>query len=343
MASIRIAIDNIQNKSADTKTLEAVAELLRKQGHTVTTHGVGPNRIQQVMQKSSNKCDIMIQIAGGKCLGTLVDFYKGVGKYYHATRGAFLYYKCWDANWKAKRAWDDNFSSNASLAPYKGKTLPEIYKTMSDKMSYGYGNSAEELVQTYTGGNTSEESNSGDSGGTSILELIKQVCSDLDKYGVELLLRGDTVHIGRTNPNKATVLDPRTILNGQITFNDYDNTTPNENHGVKDSFLIDRYGVIPCDEVDSTWYEQVLLMAQRGHGHSIDLKCLYRHEYLSGHWVKLSLPDMGIVNRPYYVTKHSYDEENVLSITLEPGPPSLYVEQEPVEEDTGTEDNTEET
>jgi hypothetical protein len=341
MATIRIAIDNIQNKTADNKTLNTVAELLRKQGHTVTTHGVGPNKIQRTMQNKSNKCDIMIQIAGGKCLGTLVDFYKGCGKYYYASRGAFLYFKCWAPDWKAKRAHDDNFSRESDLKPYTGKTLPEIYSQMKDKLNYGYGTTAEELVQTFTKNLTGQDTNNtdGEDSGTSILELIKQVSSDLDPYGPELQLIGDTVQIKRSNPNTATPLPRHCIVDGQITFKDYDNSTPNEYEGYHDTFLIQRYGVIPLDGVNSVWKDQVLLMAQRGHGHTIELKVILNKNFLCGRWVKLTLPNLGIEDRPYFITKHSYEGDKQMSLTLEPGPPSLYVEVEPVEEDTSTEDD----
>ena len=91
MASVRVAIDNIQGTSSDKKTLESFAENLRQAGHTVTTHGIGPNKIQKIMLSKSNSCDLMIQVAGGKCLGTLVDFYQGIKRgYYHVQDRASL-------------------------------------------------------------------------------------------------------------------------------------------------------------------------------------------------------------------------------------------------------------
>ena len=350
MATIRIAIDNIQNYSADKKTLESVAELLRNAGHTVTTHGVGPNKIQGVMRKSSNSCDLAVQVAGGKCTGTLGDFYVGLGSYYHAKAMGFMYFKCWDPNYHAKRSGDDNFSNIPGTAVKRevdrilGKTYPEIYKEYKPKMFYGYGNTAEECVKTflndYNGGGDSAESG-GEPQGTSILELIKQVCSDLDPYGVELILDGDTVSIHRTDPSTAVPLNPSMITTGQITFNDYDSSTPNSNGGVKDTFLIDRYGEIPMDELDDAQKEAVLLMAQRGHGHSIELKCVVDAAFLSGHWVSLSLPDIGIIDRKYYITKHTFDDEMTVSLTLEPGPPSLYVDVQEVEDEVTDEEETE--
>lgn len=357
MATIRVAIDNCYGKSSDKKTLETFAEKLRAAGHTVTTHGVGPNRIQQTMLKSSNSCDVMIQIAGGKCLGTLVDFYNGLGSYYHAKAGGFAYFKCWKPEWKAHRAHDDHFSSESSLAPYKGKTLPEIYKIMGEKkkMCYGYGTTAEECASTWLnnyGGNpggTSTGAATSQPQGSSILELIKQVCSDWNPYGVELSLTGDTVNIQRTNPKKAIPLTTAQIINNSVTITDYDSSTPNSYKKVKDKYLINRFGEIPLEvgeetTVNSTWEDQILLMAQRGHEHSIDLKCVLDPRLHEGMWVSLTLEDIGIINRPYYVTKSNLDTEMTIGLTLEPGPPEVYVEvmEAPAEESTETEETTEE-
>ena len=349
MASIRVAIDNIQGKSADKKTLNTFAEKLRAAGHTVTTHGVGPNQIQHIMQEKSNKCDVMIQIAGGKCLGTLVDFYMGLNKYYYASAGGFAYFKCWDANWKAHRAGDDGFSKESNIAPYKGKTLPEIYSIMNQnkKLAYGYGTTAEECAKTwlsnYGGGNGEATTDTKSGGGSSLLDIIKQICTDWNKYGVEATLTGDTVNIKRTNPNTAKPLTERQIVNNSVSFTDYDNSTPNTYGKVKDHYLYDRFGQIPLDEeeVQSVWEDQVLQMSQRNHGHSIDLKCILNPDFVEGKWVKLTLPRYNIENRPYYISKLGYSEERTMSLTLEPGPPELYQElQEVVEESTTEEEST---
>lgn len=338
MATVRVAIDRINNESSDLKVLNTFAEKLRKAGHTVTTHGRGPNKIQRTMLKSSNKCDIMIQVAGGKCLGTLVDFYKGLGKYYHANAGGFAYYKCWDASWKAKRAHDDKFSKEKDLAPYNGKTLPEIYKSM-DKMYYGYGTTAEACadtwLQSYQGntGSTGTGDSSG-GGGSSILELIKQVCNDWDKYGIEIGLDGDTGNIKKTNPASAVSLGTGNILTNSISYVDYDGGTPNSYNGVKDNYLVERFGEVPLDfeNTESIGASHVLQVQKRGHGHSIDLKVIIDKNYQAGKWVKLTLPQLDIKDRPYFITKATYDEDRVWSLTLEDAPPSRYVDVQEVTE-----------
>lgn len=357
MATIRIAIDNCYGKSADAQVLATVAEKLRAAGHTVTTHGVGPSRIQNTMLKSSNSCDIMIQIAGGKCLGTLVDFYTGLGRYYHANAGGFMYYKCWNPDWKAHRAHDDRFSSSSSLAPYNGKTLPEIYKIMgaNKKMYYGYGDTAEDLVKTFVasmGGSvaSTDSKTPGGGGGSSVMEAIKQVLSDLDPYGVDLNLVGDTLSVSATDPSTATKLNETMIVNDSVSITDYDASTPNVNAKVKDDLLITRYGEIPVETEIKGQEEKILLNAQRGHGHSIDLKAVTSSLLQVGNWVELSLDKLGISKRKYYITKSNYDEDYINSITLEPGPPSRYVEVTQTTEDTSnsedgesTEETTEET
>ena len=203
MVSIRVATDKIGSQSSDMQVLNTFAEKLRSAGHEVTVEGRGPNKIQHVMLKKS--CDVMIQVAGGKCLGTLVDFYKGIHQgYYHAKAGGFCYYKCYDPNWKTVKAHDDHFSRSGDLAPYLGKTLPEIYSSM-DGMYMGYGTTAEEIANTWLqaySGTSAGTSSEGGGGGGSVLDLIKQVCSPWDKLGCELHFDGNVMSINRSNPTR---------------------------------------------------------------------------------------------------------------------------------------------
>lgn len=349
MATIRVAIDKIQGPTADNKTLETFAQKLREAGHTVTTHGRDPNKIQETMLQSSNKCDVMIQVAGGKCLGTLVDFYLGLGKYYHAQAGGFAYFKCWDPNWKSYRSGDDGFSKESNLKPYKGKTLPVIYEEMrkTKKMYYGYGDTAEDCAKTFLanmGGTTASSEAGATGGGKSLLDIIKSVCSDHDPLGPEVTLTGDTVNIRRSSPQYATPITGHNIVKDSVSFTEYDNDTPNVYGKVKDSALVSKYGKIPLEDVNDSWQTQVLLMSQRGHSHSIDLKVIADPRLVAGQWVKLYLPEYGINGRLYYITKWTHSEERVFGLTLEPGPPSLYVEEEEVVDETTTteEETTEE-
>lgn len=168
MSNILIATDNIDgNASTDGERLAKAVSLLEQAGHTVQNCGIGPNQTQSHSQ--SSPADIMVQIAGGKCLGTLVDFNKGITSgYYKAPQAGFMYYKCWDPNWQAGRAHDDNFSNESDLAPYKGKTLPEIYQSMPN-LFYGYGDTIEDCVSTFLA-NWSGQNIAGGSGGVNVVE-----------------------------------------------------------------------------------------------------------------------------------------------------------------------------
>lgn len=347
MATIALAIDNIQNKAADRKTLDKVAELLRAKGHTVTTYGVGPNTVQRKMLSKSNSCDLMIQIAGGKCLGTLVDFYTGVKRgYYHAKAGGFMYFKCWDPNWKSYRSGDDGFSSESSLRPYKGKTLPVIYGEMKPYCFYGYGTTAEEITSTflnnYNGSGDSSSSDATGGGGSNALELIKQAITSYDEMGMEMLLNGDTLTVRKANMNNNTPLSKQTIVNNSISYEEYDPNTPNQvstgSGVVRDERLIEMYGAVPY----TLEQNQVVQATKRGHGHSIDLKTLLNTDLVVGSWVKLYLDELDLNGELYYVTKNTFDEEHVMGVTLEPFPPSRKVEitEETTEEGTTEEEET---
>ena len=355
MATIRVAIDNCYGYSSDMKTLNAFAEKVRAAGHTVHTHGVGPNQIQGVMRKSSNKCDIAIQIAGGKCLGTMCDFWVGANpnaRYYHATKMGIAFYKCWKPEWICHREPRDHFSTRPGPVKVQadkmtGKVMTDALKEMSDRFVYGYGETGEECAKTFlqllNGGSAdANEKQQGQGGGGSVLELIKQCVSDWDAYGVDMDLRGDTLYVKRSNPNGAVAMNEKNILLNSVSFTDYDVGTPNSYGNVKDNYLINRFGQIPLGNElgDSSWQEQFLLMSQRGHGHSIDLKCIINPSYTVGKWVNLSLDAFGIKNRKYMITKSSLDDERTMSLTLEPGPPSRYVEVQEVAEEEATEEET---
>jgi len=170
------------------------------------------------------------------------------------------------------------------------------------------------------------------------------VCSDLDPYGVELEMNGETVSIHKSRLNTAVPLGPDRIVNNSMSYVDYDSNTPNSNGKAKDKYLIDRFGEIPLEAEIEGDEAQVLQIAQRDSGHSIDLKCLLSKDYQAGKWVKLSIPEMGITDRYYYITRSSHDEELTSTVSLNRGPPSLHVDiQEIAEETTEEAETTEET
>ena len=361
MASIRLAIDWIYGQASDSKLAKKVVELLCNAGHDAVYVGWGPNKIQEYMRSSSHACDIMIQIGGGKCFGTLGDFYYGtqINGYYHAKGFAFLYYNCWSETWPCHREPRDTFSWSLDLTRWEGKTLPwtfnDMKNTLGKKAYYGYGNSAEELVKTFLanlGGSSSSSTDSKDnqqSQGNSILDLIKQVLTDIDPYGAELTLTGDTVNIRKTRIDDATILDDSSIVNNTESSTDWDISTPNKYRGVEFKALSKWFGLIEISEEEIPPGDDddlVLRLAQRGHNHSVDLKCLMNPDHMEGKWIKLTNKKLGIEDWYYYITKTSYEEDRIMSVTLEPGPPIRQIEvveetvDEEVTDDTDTDDDS---
>ena len=181
---------------------------------------------------------------------------------------------------------------------------------------------------------------SGGGGGGTAMDLIKQAISPLDKEGVEVKLVDDTVIVRKTRIDDTITIGEDMIVNNSISYDEYDSQTPNRIKGtaIQDSYLTSKYGVVET-EVETKQPTQLdLQLAQRGHGHSIDMKVLYKPEIKVGRWVKLNVPSLSNINRYYYITKVSNDDSELISITLEPAPPSRYVEVT----ETNTDDTTSE-
>ena len=178
-------------------------------------------------------------------------------------------------------------------------------------------------------------------GGSSALDLIKQVCSDWDPLGPELTINGDTVTVKRTNPKEAVGLNTDRIQRNSVTFQDYDSDTPNSFSGVKDDYLIKRFGEVPLDlEIEDSNKAQVLQVNQRGHNHMIELKALLSKDFIASNWVNLTLPELAINKRPYYISKTGISEDRLIQLTLESAPPSIYVPVMEVSEEEETEEET---
>lgn len=349
MTTVSVAIDHIRGSSQDLADLKKFCDALSNAGYTVNNVGRGPNRVQQHML--SHHSDIMIQVAGGLCVCTLGDFIAGIKRgYYHAKKGAIVFYMVannLDARtWKSVRAHDWG-GSTAVCNKLFGKTLPTIYSENSDVLTkFATGKTMDELIKSYLEGqSTSSESSEGKTQGSSILDLIKQVMSDNDHYGVDMDLKGDTMTIKKTQPDSGVPLGENRIINNSVSFTDYNPDTPNTFNSEKDQYLISRFGEVPLEtdkQVAPIDEKQILQVSKRKHGHSIELKCLIGADYTVGKWVQLNLPSLGIENRPYYISKLSGDEDLVTSLTLEDAPPSIYVDvSEAAEEEEETEENSE--
>lgn len=369
MVNIHVGTDDIGSYNADMESLNAFIKKMRDGGHEVTGAGRGDSAIQNHMRSSSNKCDIMIQLAGGMCPGTFGDFSWGCrgGKdcnpgYYHADKFAILIdTRVWHnyAKYDPKKyklpesAWDDSFSQGKiDKSKMMGRTWQEI---SNDKTNFprcagfaegkGGAEIADAFLKVLNGGSSTTDATKQQNAGGSIIDYIKQVCSDLDPYGVELEMVGDTVKIHKSRLNTAKLLNEARVITNSISYTDYQSNTPNVNGSAEDKYLVNRFGKIPLEATVQGDEAQVLQIAQRGRGHSLDLKCILSKDYQAGSWVKLNIPTMNIEDRLYYVSKLSYDDELTCTLTLERGPPSLYVEVMEMAEETteeGSEESTEE-
>jgi hypothetical protein len=347
MTTIAVASDNIRSYSQDLADLTKFCEALRKAGYEVIQVGVGSNEIQYYSKRHT--IDIMIQIAGGLCCGTLGDFIMGIGKYYHAKKGSIVYNMI-ENNLNPEthpcRKSDDWYYDMTFINAHKEEKYPDIYKQFSNKTAgFAWGKNIDEVIKNYLavlGGGTNTNTADTQQSGGSILELMKQVTADLDPYGVELDLVGDEVYIHKSHPEKANKLTTDMIINNSVSFTDYDSNTPNTNGTAKDQYLIDRFGTIALETDITTDKAQVLQIAKRGHGHSLDLKVVLDYRYIAGEWVSLTIPSLNLKNRKYYISKASYDSERTMSLTLDPAPPSLYTEVPEAPTETETTETTEE-
>ena len=355
MVSIALGIDNIYSYSQDSALLNECASILEKAGHTVHKTGVGPNVTQSYML--NHTADWMVQIAGGMCIGSTADFCYGIKQgYYHAKKACIpLMYKHFttkDPYTYVPRggAWDDNFSHGLPASwfnQFLGQTFPETYKKFSQYLlPYSPGKTAQEMMNKMlsgSGGTSTATGNTGGGGGNTAFDLIKQVVTPWDKYGVMLALEGNTLTVTRATTKNAPILHENIIVNDSISITDYASDTPNYvtdgKNVVKDDFLIERFGQIQPDENPKSkgkvWLQDMYQVAQRESGHTIDMKVLFDPELHEGMYVHLQLPSFEL-DGYYFVSKTSVEEENCISITLDPAPPSRYQETSETTVNTNT-------
>lgn len=344
VVSIALGIDDIYGYNQDSALLNECASILEKAGHTVHKCGVGPSVTQHYML--SHTADWMVQIAGGMCIGSTADFCYGIKQgYYHAKKCCiplmYKHFTSYDPYTYIPKggAWDDNFSHGLPASwfnQFLNITFPEVYKKFSQYLlPYSPGKTAQEMMDKMLGGNTTETTGQtgGGGGGNTAFDLIKQVVTPWDKYGVMLALEGNTLTVTRATTKNAPILHENMIVNDSISITDYAATTPNYiNDGknlIKDDFLIERFGQIEPEEKPQNkgkvWLQDMYQVAQRDSGHSIDCKVLFDPELHEGMYIHLQLPTFEI-DGYYFVSKTSVEEESCMSITLDPAPPSRYQE-----------------
>lgn len=350
-----IGIDKIHGDSADRALLAEVCKLVEAKGHTVTNVGRGPSAVQNY--SLSHSADVMVQVAGGMCVGTLSDFCYGMKQgYYKAKKGCIPFYtKGWtkynpETYKPSGGAWDDNFSQGLPrswFTQFLNITFPEMYTKFSQYLlPFSHGKSAEEIVNKMLGsattGTTGSTGGTGGGGGNTGFDLIKQVVTPWDKYGVALELNGNTLHVYRATTKNAPILTEESIVNDSISITDYNSQTPNYitdgKNILKNDFLIERFGKIEPEEKPSNkgkvWLQDMYQVAQRESGHTIDMKVLFDPQLKEGMYVHLQMPSFDL-DGYYYVSKTSVEEESCMSITLDPAPPSRYQEVTETTVDTG--------
>lgn len=354
--NIIVACDNNFGQSVDVACVNTFCEKLKAAGHTASNVGRGPNKTQSYAK--THTCDVMVQIAAGKCIGTYADFCTGIRRgYYHAKKFSIPYWKNEESvmTWKAHKAWDDNFSGSLA-SKYYGKTLPECYEMDKEIAIFSHGNTAEEMANMFLkglgGGSTTGTTGAatgggGGGGGSTAFDLIKQVVTPWDKYGVALELDGQTLKVSRATTKQAPILHENVIVNDSINITDYKadsvNYITDGKNVLKDEFLIERFGKIEpeekCDNKGKVWLQDMYQIAQRDSGHTIDCKVLFDPKLKEGMYVHLQLPSFDL-DGYYYVSKTSVEEESCMGITLDPAPPSRYQEVTETTVDAGNNTNS---
>lgn len=84
MSTYAIGSDNINGK--EQSYINQAIQAVQDAGHTGSSLGVGPNKVQSYGQSSGSQDQIGVMIVGGRGLGTPIDFHTGVTQgYYHYT------------------------------------------------------------------------------------------------------------------------------------------------------------------------------------------------------------------------------------------------------------------
>lgn len=270
MAEYIIVADNING--SERSILEKMKTTMESAGHTVEIGGVGPSVLQNIGGTSRATGKIGIQVVGGRCVGTAVDFIEGLTRGYYKFKMMGFAFCSWTAtkyitcsdlkNYKFQgRAWDDGFSSEATLTKYKANTgqysWSEWAAMYKDKLVWACGNSPEELAKNIVKGNSTSDSG-GDSEPSSIKDVLKKLMSYNDG-DIECRLEGNKVYINKIgNPADTNLLisEGRNIVDDSVSIKDYYPETVNiltvhwqggDDIVYRDETLIARFGENPLE------------------------------------------------------------------------------------------------
>ena len=209
MTHFVIGSDNIDKNE---KTwLKAIQNRLQQAGHTVTSVGVGPGKVQNYGLTKASKGKIGLLLVGGSDLGMFDDFQKGVGSYYHYDKMGVLF-NSWSGSqvgtmtcegiktYKLGRAHDDHYTSAKAMSKIQGQTAHDFFSKHSDKIFYACtGKSGvdgcNELadIAASQGYSSSSSNNSGNTttvngqfsnpmiaGDRTFQEIISEICDGID-------------------------------------------------------------------------------------------------------------------------------------------------------------------
>ena len=269
MSDYWVCSDNIDGN--ENSRINALVEALKKNGHTATNGGVGPNTIQSHGQSSSSNGQIGVFICGGVDIQVFWDFVQGIGRYYHYKRFIYVYASdtattdkwltCNGAkNTPTVKAWDDNYSGGQGDAI--GKTVHQYCSEHKDKIWYACGPmgcSFDDVIKNFLNGEGAGDDSS-DSGGKSTGGTIKEAIQKLLTHWdgeVECYIRGDEVHINKIRePEKyhiGILQEGVNVFSESVSLTDVNSNTPNilevEWTGgiieMRDENAIKRFGEIP--------------------------------------------------------------------------------------------------
>lgn len=268
MSDYWVCSDNIDGK--ENTRINALVNALKKNGHTATNGGVGPNTVQSHGLGNNAKGQIGVFIVGGSDAGMYVDFRDGLKKgYYHykymkvvfasdtATTDKWI--TCNGlANTPLVRAWDDNYSGSSIESV--GKSAKSYFDANKEYISYACGPkgcSFDDVIQNFLKDDNSGTSNDnkGSSSGSTIKEAVQKLLKHWDGE-VECYIRDDKVYINKIKEPKSDyhllLQEGVNILSGSIQVTDVNPNTVNNlivtwtggTITIKDEELIKRFGEV---------------------------------------------------------------------------------------------------
>ena len=373
-----VCSDNIDGN--ENSRINDVCQALKKNGHTATNGGVGPNTVQSHGNSSASKGQIGVFIVGGSDAGMYVDFRDGLKRGYYNYKYMWVVFASetattdkWItcnglANTQLVRAHDDNYSG--SNIESVGKSAKSYFDANKQYIGYACGKkgcSFNDVIQNFIkaiGGDTSSSEDGGNASASTIKEALKKAVSGWDG-DVEIRVEEDTVYVNKIKVptetqlvinefdnvqyDSVTVTDinPQTVNKLTCNYNGYELT-------LQDDLLIKRFGenaeTVEVDEFVKNYDDAVSFLQRswnkirRDDGRQVELKVDGDNKWKTGQWARVYLPSF-YIDDYMYITRMSSDEDGTNnwanSLTLVDYPPSFGTYEE--EEETSEEEEIETT